>query len=591
LAKYIPGYRVLKQDPWEVLLTALIPKGIDCRQCVSLLRETFGEPLKVVGDNVYYAFPTLSRLRNNATEKELSDCGFGRRAKLLIRLFEMLETRGDDAYLLKLRKETHATIRTELMMLPGVTLRIADIVALYALDKKASVPFDMAFYRILRKHFASVLPMEDVSVTRKDFLSRKKCDGIGDALHRALGDNCGWTYALLLVGESAEVQDSLPEKLRSEEMELVGVCELRYRQTEENARMGKSVEIVPTHIKAKKKLLDDGRLRRKPVEAMCEPVPVEDGSQSHVRTGGSCLSFALEEKSFPSLALEERSFPSFALEERSSPSLALKESSSPLVEEKSSPPIPENKSFPCSPENKTSPSLSENKIGDTSVVDDKSSPSVPGDKQNSDKSVDQSDDSSESESSSQPAVVPLRLAAREKRVFIPNIQYEQEDGFLHRKRRQKRTVKPKANPVPLSWPWNHASADQSSDVVPRRTRIPRKRTHDDSSSDDSAPLAAYFSTRKDCDWKRRIPTKSDSERLQCKKPVPPSYAEWKRASSNSGRVKRKPESVDDEASVKKLFREMDMELSPESSTIKNPFNIPEFDVRDKLDSIEKESGL
>jgi len=49
--------------------------------------------------------------------------------------------------------------------------------------------------------------------------------------------------------------------------------------------------------------------------------------------------------------------------------------------------------------------------------------------------------------------------------------------------------------------------------------------------------------------------------------------------------------VDDEASVKKLFREMDMELSPESSTIKNPFNIPEFDVRDKLDSIEKESGL
>ncbi len=159
------GLRVLRQDPWECLASFILSSTkqiVQIRQIISLLCESFGEPLSSGGlrppledglgpaviDRRYNAFPTPARLAA-ATESELRACKMGFRAPHLLAAARQIADGQFD--LDRPRQLPPAEARAELMKLRGVGGKIADCVLLFAYGFDAAFPVDVWVERALRQ--------------------------------------------------------------------------------------------------------------------------------------------------------------------------------------------------------------------------------------------------------------------------------------------------------------------------------------------------------------------------------------------------------------------------------------------------------
>lgn len=98
-------------------------------------------------------FPSLSQLRR-ATEKELKDLGFGYRASYIVRSAEMLEKKGGEDFLMKLREERDVAKQKALLEFIGVGKKVADCIALFSLDGFNVVPVDTHVWSIYLQKYA-----------------------------------------------------------------------------------------------------------------------------------------------------------------------------------------------------------------------------------------------------------------------------------------------------------------------------------------------------------------------------------------------------------------------------------------------------
>lgn len=155
--KAFRGLRILRQDPWECLISYI------CATCKSIpaikrmldeLSMKFGGKIMFEGQE-FYAFPTAEKLAK-ASMSMLTDCGLGYRAKYLKETAKIVHEKILDFG--RLRETDYAEAKKELLNLPGVGPKVADCVLLFSLGKTEAFPVDVWVKRVILRHYAKHFP-------------------------------------------------------------------------------------------------------------------------------------------------------------------------------------------------------------------------------------------------------------------------------------------------------------------------------------------------------------------------------------------------------------------------------------------------
>lgn len=147
--KFGEGIRILKQEPWEMLISFIISqnKAIpQIKQCIKNLSERFGLPLEPVDDQVHYTFPTPEALAQ-ASEEAIRECKVGFRAPYI--LDAARKVTDGTIVLNELYTLTTEEARAKLMTIKGVGPKIADCILLFAYSKMEVFPADVWIKRVV----------------------------------------------------------------------------------------------------------------------------------------------------------------------------------------------------------------------------------------------------------------------------------------------------------------------------------------------------------------------------------------------------------------------------------------------------------
>jgi N-glycosylase/DNA lyase len=146
------GLRLLRQEPWECLASFICSSTkqiVQIEQIVGLLCRRFGQPLPVPpGMDEAWAFPTAARLAA-ASETELRACKLGFRAPYLLGAARKITAGEVDLSILGERPLEEA--RAALLTLPGVGIKIADCVLLFAYGFQQAFPVDVWIIKALQQ--------------------------------------------------------------------------------------------------------------------------------------------------------------------------------------------------------------------------------------------------------------------------------------------------------------------------------------------------------------------------------------------------------------------------------------------------------
>ncbi len=152
--KALKGLRILRQDPWECLISYICAthKNIPAiKRMLFNVSKKFGEET-TFNNCVFYTFPTPQNLAE-ASLQELASCGLGYRAKYVMETAKRVANGEFDIEGLK--AEPFEKARKKLLALPGVGPKVADCVLLFSLEKLEAFPVDVWMKRIITKYYAS----------------------------------------------------------------------------------------------------------------------------------------------------------------------------------------------------------------------------------------------------------------------------------------------------------------------------------------------------------------------------------------------------------------------------------------------------
>lgn len=155
-AQYAPGMRILRQDPWEALVSFIISqnnnipriKGIVGRLC-----SLFGEPRKELGE--LHEFPAAERLAE-LTEDDLAPLRSGFRAKYILSAAQKVASGEVDLEALRTLPMEQA--RQKLMTIHGVGPKVAECALLYGLHRLDAFPMDVWMKRAMAELFPGQRP-------------------------------------------------------------------------------------------------------------------------------------------------------------------------------------------------------------------------------------------------------------------------------------------------------------------------------------------------------------------------------------------------------------------------------------------------
>lgn len=150
--KHGRGLRILKQEPWELLISYIISANNSIpmiSRSIGILSETYGRKVHYRGKD-YYAFPTRTELQA-ATLEGISRCRAGFRCKYIYQAVQMVnagEIRLDDIEAMDIDDA-----RKELMRVPGVGPKVADCIMLFSMGKYRAYPVDVWVKRVTEYFF------------------------------------------------------------------------------------------------------------------------------------------------------------------------------------------------------------------------------------------------------------------------------------------------------------------------------------------------------------------------------------------------------------------------------------------------------
>jgi len=146
------GLRIIRQPQWECLaifICSSMKQVAHIRQISRALRQRFGQRKQICGGEVF-SFPSPDALAR-ATERELRKCGLGYRAKNLLATAKRVAS--GEADLDSWRALSERQLREQLCELPGVGMKVANCVMLFAYERIAAFPIDVWIERVLRERY------------------------------------------------------------------------------------------------------------------------------------------------------------------------------------------------------------------------------------------------------------------------------------------------------------------------------------------------------------------------------------------------------------------------------------------------------
>ena len=142
----------MRQPTWECLATFIcssMKQVMHIRQISRGLRQRFGERKEICGYELF-SFPSQDRLART-NEIELRKCGLGYRAGNLLATAKRIVSGIADLdswYAL-----SDDDLREQLCQLPGVGMKVANCVMLFAYERIAAFPIDVWIERVLREKY------------------------------------------------------------------------------------------------------------------------------------------------------------------------------------------------------------------------------------------------------------------------------------------------------------------------------------------------------------------------------------------------------------------------------------------------------
>ncbi len=153
-AKFAPGIHILRQEPFEALISFIISQNNNIKRIegiVDRLCETFGEAAQGGG----YSFPTAKRLAS-LCEEDLAPLRAGFRNRYILDAARKVYSGKVD--LEQCRTLPFDKAKKMLMTIVGVGEKVADCVLLYGLHRTRAFPMDVWMKRAMSTLFPDVKP-------------------------------------------------------------------------------------------------------------------------------------------------------------------------------------------------------------------------------------------------------------------------------------------------------------------------------------------------------------------------------------------------------------------------------------------------
>ncbi len=146
------GLRIMRQPKWECLATFIcssMKQVAHIRQISHALRKRYGRRLMICRITTY-DFPGAERLAG-ATERELRECALGYRAKNVLATAKRVASGAADLEAWSALCDEE--LRAQLCQLPGVGVKVANCVMLFAYERIGAFPVDVWIERVLRQSY------------------------------------------------------------------------------------------------------------------------------------------------------------------------------------------------------------------------------------------------------------------------------------------------------------------------------------------------------------------------------------------------------------------------------------------------------
>ena len=165
IQKY-PGLRILRQDPWECLVSFICSANNNIKrisQNVEDISSTFGRRIPVTNGESRWAFPAPDALAA-AGEQAFRDLRIGYKAEYIDRTAQIVASGQVDLF--SLREASFEEALHAVTSLPGVADKIGNCVTLFSLDKLESFPVDVHIERAVEREYAPRLDGKPLSKKR-----------------------------------------------------------------------------------------------------------------------------------------------------------------------------------------------------------------------------------------------------------------------------------------------------------------------------------------------------------------------------------------------------------------------------------------
>ena len=242
-ARRFPGMRILRQDPWETLISFLCSSNNNIpriRLMLNKIRQTYGTRLPQTGS---HAFPSVSALRC-VSEGDLRGLGLGYRAKFIAGTVAALSDAGwrvaaleaaraasllplpgtpprgtkrrrvhfppvpkpvqepltaeeescVHSWLTALREQPHSVVQGVLSQLPGAGRKVADCIGLFAMDCPEAIPVDTHVWTMAVRDM-------DPSLAKCKSITPRVYERVGRLFRDRFGSHVGWAHTLLFAAE------------------------------------------------------------------------------------------------------------------------------------------------------------------------------------------------------------------------------------------------------------------------------------------------------------------------------------------------------------------------------------------------------
>ena len=157
---YGKGIRILRQDPWETLVSFTISQNKNIpsiKNCIALLCTAAGEHMTDNMGEPYIAFPPPEAILG-MSEEQLRACRLGYRWKYVRSAALIVAEHALDLSALMSAEEEETLAR--LTAVPGVGIKVASCVSLFGLHHMDAFPVDVWIKRILANEYPVGYPME-----------------------------------------------------------------------------------------------------------------------------------------------------------------------------------------------------------------------------------------------------------------------------------------------------------------------------------------------------------------------------------------------------------------------------------------------